>query len=323
MVSVIAHVRVGDVDNLRGLDVHHREPGCRVAFECLSPNAGGGKRAIVRHHAPVLLHHAQASRTHAHGFRRPPVERQAIQRRAIGVGPAVARNDDSLAIGSPIQRLIVTGVEGKLTRLAAGRGNHIHVVVAGAIAGECDPLPIRREAWGEVIGNVCRQTVAVGPVGIGHPNVIVIGERDAPVVGNVRQMRELDRHGTFLPAPAHNHKQKRNQQNDFEFCLIHNNPPWRLPKRCPFGLSLIAGRIRRLPHKENPFLPGIEQMPRSRPKSATAKYTKHTKKGFRVFRTTYPQILAIQAKEAKDQRRGRGEKSCRGKDPLQPLRPLR
>ena len=69
-------------------------------------------------------------------------------------------------------------------RLAAGGRHDEHVVVAGAGAGERDPLAVRRKARREIARDVDREASRIRAVGVDQPDVVLIGERDAAVVGD-------------------------------------------------------------------------------------------------------------------------------------------
>src|SRR5918993_5968804 len=100
---------------------------------------------------------------------------------------------DRPPVGCPVERLIVAGEVGKLPRLAPGGGNDEHVVVPHAVAREGDPLAVGREPRRYVARDVCREPPRVRPVGSGQPDVVLVGERDGPIVRDVRKARELDR----------------------------------------------------------------------------------------------------------------------------------
>ena len=69
-------------------------------------------------------------------------------------------------------------MEGELARLAAGRGDHVDVVVAVAIGGEGDPLAVGREAREDVAGLVVGEALDVGAVLIGDPDIAEVAEGD-------------------------------------------------------------------------------------------------------------------------------------------------
>ena len=96
-------------------------------------------------------------------------------------------------VGREIQRLVVAAKPRELFRLATGGWHDVDVVVAHAIACKRNRLPVGRKARHEIARHMGREPPGIVPLLIGHPDVILPGERNRAIVRDVRIARKLER----------------------------------------------------------------------------------------------------------------------------------
>lgn len=83
-----------------------------------------------------------------------------------------------LTVGRPTRDDVGGRVESKLLRLAALRGNEIHVVVAVPIGGKCDGAAVGTEHRPNVVGNVPGQLPGGAADTFDHPDIAQVTESD-------------------------------------------------------------------------------------------------------------------------------------------------
>ncbi len=91
------------------------------------------------------------------------------------------RAEEHLAVGREAADDVVAGVPGQPRRLAALGGDHVDVVVAVVAGRERDVLAIGREIRVLLLARVRRDPPGIPAVGVGHPDVVGVDERDLPL----------------------------------------------------------------------------------------------------------------------------------------------
>ena len=193
----LLQIGVGDLGDVAILHIHHRDGCGRVAAIFLAPCRW--QIAIESDHGAVLTHHPRARDSHAQWRGNRAVDRLNVQRRTPRICTALTRHHNALAVGCPVQRFITARKPRQLLRFSTICRHHVHIVVAVAIRRECDPSAIRRKARGEIAGDVCRQSTRIRAVRVDDPDVVLIAEGDASIVGNSGESRKPDRLGCLCP----------------------------------------------------------------------------------------------------------------------------
>lgn len=154
---------------------------------------------------------------------------------ALAMIPAVAQGaeEDRLAVRRPAVDLIVVpparrerpagGVEGELLGNATGRRNDVDLLVAVVLAGEGDPLAVRRELGEHLEPGMGGQPARRPAGGRCGPQVTGIGEDDLVPV-DIRKPQQLGLAGSHAGGETGRRGEAENESNDLDETM-HETPP--------------------------------------------------------------------------------------------------
>ena len=166
------------------------------------PGAEVAEEGRVGDPLPVGREVARARGGHRERLREAPLCRdgEELALRADAVGVALRAEENGRAVGRPAHDLVVVAaarregaagrVVGELLRLAPLRRHHVDLLVALVLAGEGEPLPVRRELREELEARVGGQPGGVAALRRRRPDVARVAERDA-IAGDVGEAEQL------------------------------------------------------------------------------------------------------------------------------------
>ncbi len=177
---------------------------------------------------PTIVRRKRPSSGHRHRqrFRQPTFPRYGIQA-AVRQVPAVAaqRPEQHSAVAGPAVDLVVIaparrqrsagGVVGQLSRHPAARGHDVDLLVTVVLAGESDPLAVRRELRKQLLTRVCGQACRCAARARCHPQIAGVDEHDLVPV-DVGKPQELGlRRGAARRKHGSEHQHRNAPEREF------------------------------------------------------------------------------------------------------------